>query len=324
MTEAPLWAWFVFLTVVALMLAIDLGVFHRHAHVVSLKEAVIWSIVWIATALLFNGVVWHWMGGERGLEFLTGYIVEKSLSADNVFVFAVLFNYFAVPPQYRHRVLFWGVMGAIIMRFTFIMAGATLLKHFHWVIYIFGLIVIVSGIKLLLRKEEHIHPERNPVLLLARRYLPVTANYAGQKFFVRQDGRLFATPMLLVLLAVESTDVVFAVDSVPAIFAITRDIFIVFTSNICAILGLRALYFCLEGMMRLFRYLDEGLAIILVFIGVKMLISEVYKIPIGISLCFIAIVLTVTIALSLYADQRERQTARAALGGKDGNANGAG
>jgi len=306
MTEAPLWAWFAFLAVVGLMLAVDLGVFHRHAHSVSLREAALWSIVWVVMALLFNLVILFWMGKREALEFLTGYLVEKALSADNIFVFAVLFNYFAVPPAYRHRVLFWGVLGAILMRFIFIMAGAALLKQFHWVVYVFGAIVILSGIKLLRRRDEHLDPDKNPVLQLARRFLPLTPNYVGQHFVVRDDnGRLVFTPLALVLLAVETTDVVFAVDSVPAIFAITRDPFIVFTSNICAILGLRALYFLLEGVMKLFRYLDEGLAVILVFIGIKMLLSEVYPIPVALSLGFVLLVLAVTVALSLWAEQRE-------------------
>jgi tellurite resistance protein TerC len=251
MTEAPLWAWVAFLAVVGLMLAIDLGVFHRHAHIVSLREAAIWSVVWVVVALLFNLVILFWMGKREALEFLTGYLVEKALSADNIFVFAVLFNYFAVPPAYRHRVLFWGVLGAIVMRFAFIMAGAALLKKFHWVVYIFGIIVILSGIKLLRRRDGQVDPEKNPVIQLVRRFLPLTPHYVGQQFVVRDDGRFVFTPLALVLLAVETTDVVFAVDSVPAIFAITRDPFIVFTSNICAILGLRALYFVLEGVMKL-------------------------------------------------------------------------
>ena len=305
MTE-PIWAWGVFLLVVIAMLMVDLGVFHRKAHVLSMREATIWSIVWVVVALVFNAIVWVWLGHQKALEFFTGYLVEKALSADNIFVFAVLFNYFAVPPEYRHRVLFWGVLGAIVFRLTFILAGTALLKKFHWVVYIFGIIVIVSGIKLLMRKEEEIDPERNPVLRLARRFLPITPNYHGQKFFVRLNGKFMATPLTLVLLVVESTDIVFAVDSIPAIFAITRDPFIVFTSNVCAILGLRALYFLLEGMIRLFRYLDEGLAVILVFIGIKMLVSEFYKIPTWVALGFVAAVLAITIALSLIAERREQ------------------
>ncbi|MCS7266147.1 MAG: TerC family protein [Armatimonadetes bacterium] len=308
MTE-PIWAWGIFLLVVLFMLGLDLGVFHRKAHVPSFKEAAIWSAVWVIVALLFNAVVWAWLGHQKALEFFTGYLVEKALSADNIFVFAVLFNYFAVPPEYRHRVLFWGVLGAIVFRLAFILAGTALLKKFHWVVYVFGIIVIASGIKLLLRKEEHIDPERNPILRLARRFLPITPNYHGQKFFVRLEGKWMATPMMLVLIVVESTDIVFAIDSIPAIFAITRDPFIVFTSNVCAILGLRALYFLLEGMIRLFRYLDEGLAIILIFIGVKMLVSEFYKIPTGFALGVVALILTVTIVLSLMAERKEKALA---------------
>lgn len=300
------------------MLMVDLGVFHRHAHTVSLREAAIWSVVWIVMALLFNLVVLFWMGKREALEFLTGYLVEKALSADNIFVFAVLFNYFAVPPAYRHRVLFWGVLGAIVMRFIFILAGAALLKKFHWVVYVFGAIVVLSGIKLLRRKDDHVDPEKNPVIQLARRFLPLTQGYVGQHFIVREDGHWRFTPLALVLLAVETTDVVFAVDSVPAIFAITRDPFIVFTSNICAILGLRALYFLLEGVMQLFRYLDEGLAIILIFIGIKMLLSEVYPIPVAVSLGVVLAVLTITILLSLVAERRERAMAMRSAEPHDG------
>lgn len=294
-----LWAWMAFLGAVFVMLMMDLGIFHRKAHVLSLKEATLWSIFWVVVSVLFNILILFWLGEEKALEFLTGYLLEKSLSADNIFVFAVLFSYFAVPAEYRHRVLFWGVVGAIVFRLTFILAGTALLKKFHWVVYVFGIIVIISGIKLLMRKEEKIAPERNPVLRLARRLLPITPTYHGQRFFVVHDGKVFATPLMLVLLVIESTDIVFAIDSIPAIFAITRDPFIVFTSNVCAILGLRALYFLLEGMIRLFRYLDEGLAVILVFIGVKMLLSEFYEIPVWVALGFVAVVLAIAITLSL-------------------------
>jgi len=294
-----LWAWMAFLGAVFVMLMMDLGIFHRKAHVLSLKEATLWSIFWVVVSVLFNILILFWLGEEKALEFLTGYLLEKSLSADNIFVFAVLFSYFAVPEEYRHRVLFWGVVGAIVFRLTFILAGTALLKKFHWVVYVFGIIVIISGIKLLMRKEEKIVPERNPVLSLARRLLPITPTYHGQRFFVVHDGKVFATPLMLVLLVIESTDIVFAIDSIPAIFAITRDPFIAFTSNVCAILGLRALYFLLEGMIRLFRYLDEGLAVILVFIGVKMLLSEFYEIPVWVALGFVAVVLAIAITLSL-------------------------
>lgn len=287
------------------MVVLDLGVFHRKAHVPSFKEAAIWSAFWVTVALIVNAVIWFQFGYQKALEFFTGYLVEETLSVDNIFVFAVLFNYFAVPPKYRHRVLFWGILGAIAFRLTFILAGTALIRKFHWVIYVFGVVVILSGIRLLFRKDEQIDPERNPVLRLARNLLPITPNYHGQKFFVRLDGKWMATPLMLVLLVIESTDIVFAIDSIPAIFAITRDPFIVFTSNICAILGLRSLYFLLENMLRLFRYLNHGLAVILLFIGVKMLVSEFYKIPTSIALAVVALILAVTIAFSLIAKGKE-------------------
>ncbi len=305
MTES-IWAWCIFLLVVLFMVVLDLGVFHRKAHVPSFKEAAIWSAFWVTVALIVNAVIWFQFGYQKALEFFTGYLVEETLSVDNIFVFAVLFNYFAVPPKYRHRVLFWGILGAIAFRLTFILAGTALIRKFHWVIYVFGVVVILSGIRLLFRKDEQIDPERNPVLRLARNLLPITPNYHGQKFFVRLDGKWMATPLMLVLLVIESTDIVFAIDSIPAIFAITRDPFIVFTSNICAILGLRSLYFLLENMLRLFRYLNHGLAVILLFIGVKMLISEFYKIPTSIALAVVALILAVTIAFSLIAKGKER------------------
>lgn len=299
-----IWAWGIFILFVLFMLLIDLGIFHRKAHELSIREAAIWSIVWVIVSLLVNLVILIWQGEKKALEFFTGYLVEKSLSADNVFVFAVIFGYFAVPPKYRHRVLFWGILGAIIMRLLFILAGAALLKKFHWIAYIFGIIVIVSGIKLLRRGEHRFDPERNPVLRMARRFLPITQAYHEGHFFIRQNGRILATPLLITLIAVETTDIVFAVDSIPAIFAITRDPFIVFTSNICAILGLRALYFLLEGLMRMFRYLDEGLAVILVFIGIKMLVSEFYEIPVEIALGFVFVVLSISVGFSIWAEKR--------------------
>ncbi len=299
----PIWAWGIFILFVLLMLLIDLGIFHRTAHELSIKEAAIWSIVWVIIALSMNLVIWIWQGERKALEFFTGYLVEKSLSADNIFVFAVIFGYFSVPPKYRHKVLFWGILGAIVMRMSFILAGAALLKKFHWIAYIFGIIVIVSGIKLLRRGERGFDPERNPVLKMVRRFLPVTQTYHEGHFFVRLNTRIMATPLAITLLAIELTDIVFAVDSIPAIFAITRDPFIVFTSNICAILGLRALYFLLEGLMRLFRYLDEGLAVILVFIGIKMLVSEFYEIPVEIALGFVFVILSISVGFSIWAEK---------------------
>lgn len=299
--------WVGFSVFVLTMLILDLGVFHRKAHAVSLREAAIWTVVWVVLALGFNVAVYFLKGSTAALEFFTGYVIEWSLSMDNVFVFAVVFGYFAVPKQHQHRVLFWGILGAVVMRLTFILIGTALLKQFHWVIYVFGAIVLIAGIKMFRQGAEDIHPERNPLLNLARKYLRVTPTFEGERFFVRQNGALLATPLFLVLIVVEATDVVFAVDSIPAIFAITRDPFIVFTSNIFAILGLRALYFLLAGVMGMFRYLDEGLAVILCFIGVKMLITDFYKIPIGLSLGVVCAVLAISIVASLCVASAERR-----------------
>ncbi len=282
------WLWGGFTLFVLAMLALDLGVFHRTAHVIGMREALGWSVFWIALALVFNAGVFRWFGPERGLEFLTGYLIEKALSVDNIFVFLVIFSYFAVPAAYRHRVLFWGVLGAIVFRVIFIVLGAALLAAFHWVIYVFGGLLVVTGVKVLRAPDHEVHPERNPALRLVRRLLPVTASYEGPRFFVRRAGRLYATPLLLVLAVVEATDIVFAIDSIPAIFAVTTDPFIVYTSNIFAILGLRALFFLLAGFIERFHYLKVGLALVLVFVGTKMLASDVYKIPIGVSLAVVA------------------------------------
>jgi len=291
-----LWAGFVLF--VLAMLALDLGVFHRKAHAIGTREALAWSSFWVALALVFNLGVARWFGPERGVEFLTGYLIEKALSVDNIFVFLVIFSYFGVPAAYQHRVLFWGVLGAIVFRVTFILLGSALIGAFHWVIYLFGGLLILTGVKMLRAGDERVHPERNPILRLLRRYVPVTADYQGPRFLVRAEGRLFATPLLLVLAVVEATDVVFAVDSIPAIFAITLDPFIVFTSNIFAILGLRALYFLLAGVMNRFHYLKPGLSLILVFVGVKMVASDIYKIPVALSLAVVAGVLTLAVAAS--------------------------
>ncbi len=304
MTWETVWPWLAFNLFVLGMLALDLGVFHRKAHEVSLKEAGAWSAVWIALALAFNAGLYFWKGQEPALQFLAGYLIEKSLSADNIFVFVLIFGYFAVPAAYQHRVLFWGILGALLMRGAFIAAGAALLAKFHWIIYLFGAFLIVTGVKMALVRSEGIHPERNPLVRLTRRLIPVTADYYGQSFFVRQGGRLVATPLLLVLLLVESTDLVFAVDSIPAIFAITSDPFIVYTSNVFAILGLRSLYFLLAGVVEKFAYLKLGLSVVLAFVGVKMLLTDAAKIPIGISLAFIAAVIGVSILASLLRDRR--------------------
>jgi tellurite resistance protein TerC len=306
----PTWMWIGFTILVFGMLALDLGVFHRSAHAVSLKEAGIWSAVWIALSLAFNGVVFAFFGPRAGGEFLTGYLIEKALSVDNIFVFVLIFSYFRVPAKYQHRVLFWGIFGALVMRALMIWLGAELIDRFHWVIYIFGAFLIFTGVRMAMQKEEEeLHPDDNPVVKLFKRFMPVTGEYHGQKFFVRQAGVLAATPLFVVLLLVESTDLIFALDSIPAIFGITRDTFIVYTSNVFAILGLRALYFLLAGVMDKFRYLKVGLSVILVFVGFKMLIEGFYHIPIGASLGFIALTLIVSIFGSLWANKRDEQLA---------------
>ena len=291
--------WSIFSVFVLGMLALDLGVFSRKPHEVHHKEALTWSAVWVALALLFNGWIWLRFGSDKGLEFLTGYVIEKALSVDNIFVFVVLFSAFAVPKIYQHRVLFWGVIGAIVLRAIFIVLGAALLERFHWVIYVFGAILIVTGIKLMIEGEAEPHPERNPIFRLLRKMIRATPEYHGKKFFVKKDGVWFATPLFVVLLAIEATDVVFAVDSIPAIFAITEDPFIVYTSNIFAILGLRAMYFLLANVIDRFHLLKFGLALVLLFVGTKMVIADFYKVPIGISLGVIAVLLGGSVALSL-------------------------
>jgi len=302
-----LWPWILFTLFIVAMLVLDLGVFHRKAHAVSKREALGWCSVWVSLAMGFNLGIYFWKGVQKGLEFFTGYLIEYSLSVDNIFVFLLIFSYFAVPEEYRHRVLFWGILGAIVMRLAFILAGAALLQRFHWMIYLFGGFLVFTGIKFIREKEMHVKPEKNPVLRLFRRYFPITPNYQGQRFFIRQGMRWLATPLFVVLLIVESTDVVFAVDSIPAIFAITRDPFIVYTSNVFAILGLRSLYFLLAGVMGMFRYLKPALGIVLAFVGAKMLLSEIYKIPTGISLAVIATVLGVAVVASILATRSDRK-----------------
>jgi tellurite resistance protein TerC len=281
------------------MLSIDLGVFHRKAHTVSLKEALSWTATWITLALIFNFGVWHYMGSQKALEFFTGYVIEYSLSVDNMFVFALLFSYFAVPPIYQHKVLFWGILGALVMRAAMILVGSALIAKFAWIIYIFGAFLILTGIKMIFKREEEIHPERNPVVRLFKRWMPVTNEYRGDRFFVRENGILMATPLFVVLLLVEFTDLIFAVDSIPAIFAVTTDPFIVYTSNVFAILGLRSLYFALAGVMDKFHYLKIGLGVVLTFVGVKMLLAHTpWKIDTLISLGVIVTVLGVAVVAS--------------------------
>ena len=300
-----LWLWVGFNVFVLAMLALDLGVFHRQAHAVSVKEAGLWSVAWIALALTFNYGIYHFMGRQAGLEFLTGYLIEKALSVDNIFVFVLVFSYFRVPPKYQHRVLFWGVLGALLMRGAMIGAGAALIERFHWIIYVFGAFLVFTGIRMALQEEHDIEPESNPVIRLVRRFIPITNVYHGQSFFVKEPLhaggalRRVATPLFVVLVLVETTDLIFAVDSIPAIFAVTHDPFLVYTSNVFAILGLRSLYFVLAGVIHKFHYLKLGLSVVLVFVGVKMLLVDVYKIPISASLGLIALVLGTAVAASL-------------------------
>ncbi len=297
----PVWAWAAFGAFILLMLVLDLFVLHRDAKEISFREAAVLSAFWVAVALLFGILVWIWAGPTTAGEYYAGYIIEKALSVDNVFVFALIFSYFAVPVQYQYRLLFWGVVGALVLRVIFILIGAELLEAYDWMVYLFGVFLIYTGIRMARHSNQEVHPERNPVLRLLRRVLPMTDGYRGQKLLVREGGKLMATPLLAVLIAVESTDVVFAVDSIPAIFAITTDTFVVWTSNAFAILGLRALYFMLADLMQRFVYLSLGLSVVLVFVGAKFIWSDLFgKVPIWVSLPFIATVVAVSIAASLW------------------------
>jgi len=291
--------WVLFNALVLGLLALDLGVFHRNAHAVGIREAAAWSAVWIALALAFCAGVFYFGGSDKGAEWITGYLIEKSLSVDNIFVFVLIFSYFAVPPQYQHRVLFWGILGALVMRGAMIVAGAALLDSFHWIIYIFGGVIVLSGIRMLTQRHEEVHPERNPVVRIIRRLFPVSSEYHGQRFFTRAHGALTLTPLAIVLVIVETTDVIFAVDSIPAIFAITDDPFVVYTSNTFAILGLRALYFLLANVVGQFAYLKPGLSAILIWVGAKMLLADVYAIPTAVSLAVVGAVLLMAVGASL-------------------------
>jgi tellurite resistance protein TerC len=303
MFSGTLWLWVGFNLFVLAMLALDLGVFHRKAHAVSLKEASIWSAVWITLAMIFNAGVYLFAGPEPALQFFTGYLIEKSLSVDNIFVFVLLFTFFKVPAPYQHRVLFWGILGALIMRGTLIGLGVVLLETFHWIIYLFGAFLIFTGIRMAFHKETELHPEHNPLLRLVRRVVPVTNDYERDRFIVRRTGQVLVTPLLLVLLVVETTDLIFAVDSIPAIFAVTRDPFLVYTSNIFAILGLRSLYFVFANVMGRFSYLKLGLAVVLSYVGVKMVLADIYHIPAALSLAVIAMILATAVAASIVRDQ---------------------
>jgi tellurite resistance protein TerC len=297
--------WLGFIAFVIGMLAIDLGIFHRKSHVVGMREALVWSSVWVSLALLFNGIVWKVYGAERGLEFLTGYLIEKSLSVDNIFVFVVIFGALGIPALYQHRVLFWGILTALVLRAVMIFAGTALLARFHWLIYVFGAFLVLTGVKLFIQRQHALNPADSSVMKLARRLIPATDRLDGEKFFTVENGKRVATPLFMALLLVEATDVVFAVDSIPAIFAVTNDPFIVFTSNIFAILGLRSRFFLLAGVVDKFRYLKTGLAAVLVFVGAKMSLVDLYKVPPLVSLLVIATLLGVAIAASLWVSRKD-------------------
>ena len=297
--DTPIIFWILFNAFVLLMLALDLGVFHRKTHEVSLREALTWTFVWVFLALVFNAVIFYWRGRQQALEFFTGYLVEKALSVDNIFVFLMIFTYFQTPARYQHKVLFWGIIGALIMRVIFIFAGVALIEKFHFTIYIFGALLIFTGYKMFNHSNTRIDPEKNPVLRFFKKFMPVTPDLHGDRFFTKIDGRRYATPLFLVLILIETTDLIFAVDSIPAILAITQDQFIVYTSNVFAILGLRSLYFALAGVVHRFWLLSYGLAVVLIFVGIKMILIDLYKIPIEWSLLFIATIIAGSIFLSL-------------------------
>ena len=307
--DVPLWAWAALVVGIAVLLIADLLIVHRRPHAVSFREAAIESAAWITLGLLFTVVLGAIYGGGAAGEYLAGYLIEKSLSVDNVFVWAVIFSYFRVPAQYQFRVLFWGIFGALVLRAIFIFTGVALLEAFDWILYVFGAFLLFTAVKIARHQSAEVHPENNPVLRIVRRIVPSTTEYDGQRLFTRKTGRLLATPLLAVLVLVETTDVVFAVDSIPAILAVSREPFIVFASNAFAIMGLRALYFLLAGMADRFRYLNRGLAVILAFVGVKMLVVEWYHFPTWLSLGVIAVVLTVTVWTSLRAENRDRSAA---------------
>jgi TerC family integral membrane protein len=311
--------WVGFTVFVLGMLALDLGVFHRDAHQLRVREALGWTAVWISLALLFNLGVYFWFGSERALEFLTGYVIEKALSVDNIFVFLVIFSAFSVPPKFQHLALFWGVLGALVMRAIFIVLGAALLHRFHWVAYLFGAFLVFTGVKFLMQRGGEADPKTNPVYRLFRRLIPSTDDYRAGSLTVVDAGKRYATPLLTVIVAIEATDIIFAVDSIPAIFAVTKDPFIVYTSNVFAMLGLRALYFALAGMMEKFHYLKVGLSLVLAGVGAKMLLAGVYEIPIPLSLAVIATLLAGSVAASLFwpLKKSELPTQDAPLGSRD-------
>lgn len=303
--EHSLLLWGLFNVFVIAMLIVDLMVFHKKEQEETIRKALIWTGVWIALACIFGVGVYYYMGPSTAIDYFTGYLIEKSLSVDNIFVFLLVFSYFKVPAKYQHKVLFWGIFGALVMRLFFIFTGVALLERFEWIIYVFGAFLVYTGIRLAMEKDKEVHPERNPILKLSRRFIPMTRSYHGSKFFIRKMGRWIATPMFVVLIVIESTDLIFAIDSIPAILAITRDEFIIYSSNAFAILGLRALYFALSGIMKLFYYLHYGLSLILIFVGVKMLIADIYHIPTPWALAFVAGTLTVSVVISIMFPRTE-------------------
>lgn len=305
------WHWGGFVAVILVFLALDLGVFHRKAHVITFKEALLWTFIWFSVAMLFAAGLAHFRGKDESLEFVTGYIIELSLSMDNVFVIALIFAFFRVELVYQHRVLFWGILGALVMRGVMIGAGAALVKRFNWMLYVFGAFLVITGIKMIFASDEGVDPEKNPVIRATRKFFPVTSGFEGQKFFSKINGRFALTPLALVLLMVETTDLVFAVDSIPAIFAVTQKPFIVFTSNVFAILGLRSLYFVLANAIGYFRYLKIGLSIVLVFIGGKMLVAKWKHISTDVSLAIVAIIIAISILASIIVGRRDKRKERA-------------
>src|SRR5581483_9058794 len=301
--------WVIFNAAILVLLVLDLVVFHRKAKVISVKEALGWSAFWVALAVGFGIFVWQWLGSGKALEFYTGYLIEESLSVDNLFVFLMIFQYFRVPREHQHKVLFWGILGALVLRGCFILAGVALIQKFHWIVYLFGAFLVYTGYKMWGGEEKEIQPEKNPVLQIVRRKFPVTSDYEGDRFMVVKNGRRYLTPLLIVLLVVESTDVLFAADSIPAILAISHDPFIVYTSNVFAILGLRSIFFALAGMMQMFRYLHYGLSLILVFVGAKMIASSLVEVPVLLALGVVVAILAVAVGASMIRRKRHGKPA---------------
>ncbi|WP_028981662.1 TerC family protein [Sporocytophaga myxococcoides] len=296
--------WIFFNVFVLIILAFDLGVFHKNAHVISFKESILWTAFWITLSLIFNFIIYLWQGPDQALSFLTGYLIEKSLSIDNIFVIVLIFKYLQVPDQYQHRVLFWGILGALVMRAVFIFLGIALLERFHWLVYLFGAFLIVIGIRMAVHKKKEVDPEKNFVINLIKRFMPATSKYDGDKFFTKVDHKRHMTPLFFGLVMIETTDLIFAVDSIPAILAITTDKFIVYTSNVFAILGMRSLYFAFAGLMQKFRYLHYGLAAILIFVGVKMILTDIFKIPTEIALVVVIGILIISMVGSAIVERR--------------------